>query len=792
MQRLTNRYQLTHCASVLMFALCAAMSPTYGQNIVTPGTDPLDWPIWQGPVQDHTSPATNLPAEWDPRGGEGSNLLWKNEDLGGRSTPIVMNGKLYTLTRNHPGTDLEGEKVVCLDAATGKKLWEYEFNVYLSDVPDTRVGWSSVVGDPETGRVYALGVCGYFCCLDGETGKLEWDRSLHEEYGLLSTYGGRTNFPLIYEDTVIISAVVIGWGDTPQWGLLAKPAHRFMAFDKKSGELRWLKGTTLIPHDTTYSTPTLTTLGGKDALVFGSGDGKVWAMQAGTGLPIWSYELSGRGLNVAPQVTKHGKVITGHSEENTVGNTMGAMVALDGNATSGSASQEIWKNYEVMAGKSSPLIIDNRVYVVDDRAKLFVFDLETGEQIAKKALGTVQRSTPLYADGKIYVCTNNGRWYTLKPTEDGVEVLHKMRISGQSSDGSPIAAQGRIYIPMSDGLYCIGTEASIEAAKNSKATLASESSEDASIADQPAHLQVVPYDSLVAPGDTKEVRVRVYNAQGEYIRDAKSDELSFVVTGPGSITSDGTYTAPEDAAHQSALVTCTMGELKGDARIRIVPELPWKFDFEQADDVPLTWVGGRIRYVVREGKEGNHYIAKPTELPTKPGAPTTKLGTRSQMWMGSPEMSDYTIQADVQMTVGKPGVEGATEEDVPEFPSESADGANATLPTIGVINSCYTFALFGPNQEVRLYSWCTHPERTQGTLSKKLEPGKWYTLKLKVVPEGDHAHVMGKVWERGTDEPSDWTLEFVDKAPNLQGAPGLFGDSKVAEAYVDNIEVTEN
>ena len=85
-----------------------------------------------------------------------------------------MNGKLYVLCRSEPGTTREGEKVVCADAATGKILWENMFNVYLSDVPDTRVGWSNVVGDPETGHIYALGVCDYFQCIDGETGKTLW------------------------------------------------------------------------------------------------------------------------------------------------------------------------------------------------------------------------------------------------------------------------------------------------------------------------------------------------------------------------------------------------------------------------------------------------------------------------------------------------------------------------------------------------------------------------------------------------------------------------------------------
>ncbi len=588
------------------------------------------------------------------------------------------------------------------------------------------------------------------------------------------------------------SAVVIGWGDTPQWGLLAKPAHRFMAFDKATGELRWLKGTSLIPHDTTYSTPTLTKLGGVDALVFGSGDGMVWALQAGTGLPIWSYELSGRGLNVSPLVTPEGKVFTGHSEENTVGNTMGAVVALDGTLPSDSAGKELWKEYEVMAGKSSPIMIDDRLYIVDDRAKMFVFNSVTGDQIAKKALGTVQRSTPLYADGKIFVCTNNGRWYTLEPTDDGVDVLYKMRISGQSSDGSPIVAQGRLYVPMSDALYCIGNEQSIAAAKAASPPPAAGLESNRLVSHAPAQVQLVPYDTLVAPGATQDYKVRLYNAQGDYLRNANPDETKFTVAGQGTVTSDGSYSAPESAAHGCALVACKVGNLEGSARVRVVPALPWKFDFEGVDDVPLTWVGGRVRYVIREGKDGNHYIAKPTELPTKPGAPTTKLGTRSRMWMGSPEVSDYTIQADVKLTVGTPGVEGNTDASEPEFPTDSVGGAFATLPSIGVINSRYTFALFGPNQEARLYSWCTHPDRTQATKKMSLEPGKWYTLKLQVVPEGDHAHVLGKVWERGTKEPKEWTLEINDEAPNLHGAPGLFGDSKVAEAYVDNIEVTQN
>ena len=194
-----------------------------------------DWPTWRGPSYNGVSTETGLIEDWDPRGGEESNVLWRSEALRGRSTPIVINGRLYTLMRDQPETELEGEKVVCADAATGELLWEHRFNVYLSDVPDTRVGWSSVVGDPATGRVYAQGVSGYFCCLEGDSGRVVWERSLHEELGLLSTYGGRTNFPIIYQDTVITSAVVIGWGDTPTVGAdgqAGSPIHGIRQSDR--------------------------------------------------------------------------------------------------------------------------------------------------------------------------------------------------------------------------------------------------------------------------------------------------------------------------------------------------------------------------------------------------------------------------------------------------------------------------------------------------------------------------------------------------------------------------------
>jgi outer membrane protein assembly factor BamB len=746
--------KLLCCAALL----CSAARPVAAE------VDLLDWPNWRGPQQNSISTEKGLVEHWDPRGGEGSNLLWRNPALAGRSSPIVLRGKLYTICRDQPGTDNEGEKVVCADAATGDVLWEHRFNVYLSEVPDTRLGWSSCTADPETGRIYAQGVCGYFCCLEGDTGKVVWDRSLHEEFGLISTYGGRTNVPVIFEDTVLISAVIVGWGDEPKWGGLARPAHRFLCFDKATGELRWLNGTRIGPDDTTYGTPTVAVVNGEAALVFASGDGAVWAFQPRTGKPLWNYAISRRGVNTSPLVTDDGRVYVSHSEENMVGNSMGALVALDGTMRGDLAGKERWLNYGVMVGKSSPVMFDGRLYAIDDGAKLYVFDPETGTQLDRKALGTVMRSTPVYADGKIYVCTNDGRWYILRPTDTGLEIVHRTRLNYEQVDGSPAISHGRIYLPTSEAMYCIGAQDhQPQADPISPAPEETPRSADAA----PAQLQVVPFDVLLAPGETQHYRVRLFNSRGQLLREVPSEHVEFSLDGPGTLSVEGEYQAPQDAGHESALIACQVGKLTGTARARIVPPLPWEFDFDDADKAPLTWIGGRVRWLVKQ-ENGERFLAKQTVLPT-PVNPKNKLGTRSYLWMGPIGLSDYSIQADVLLKE-----------------------VNGHLSDVGLINSRYELLIRGQNQRLRVDSWTSSDYRTSAAVDFDPEPDVWYTLKLSVEPRGNTAVARGKAWRRGDPEPPEWAVELIDASPNLHGTPGIFGNSPDAEIYLDNVIVKPN
>jgi len=543
----------------------------------------MDWPHWRGPEMNGVSRETGLVESWSPRG---ENVIWKNNELATRSTPIVMNGKLYALTRAEPETKSEGEQVVCADAATGEILWRNRFNAYLTDVPDTRVAWSSVSGDPDTGNVFALGVCGYFQCIDGETGETIWSHSMSEEYGLLTTYGGRTNVPLVHNNLVVISGVIIGWGEQ------AKPTHRFVAFDKRNGQAVWFTGTRVLPYDTTYSSPVLTVIDGQLLMVFGSGDGGIHAFQPDTGKKVWTYNVSTRGINTTPLVVGD-TVVVGHSEENRGDNLMGALFAIDATGLGDiTQSGEIWRKKEWYVGKSSPIQVDGRIYACEDTGTMLIVDLATGELVASQKLSGPMRSSAIYADGKIYLCTENGRFWIFRPSEGGVETVFRSRLRSEASHGSPIVSHGRIYLPTSETMYCIG-----DADREPAAEPRPEPPPVSPVAENPdpAHLQLVPVESLLRPGLKQKFGARIYNANGQFLRMA--DDVEFTLEGPGSIAADGVYDTPEGMSEPAAvLVTAKSGGLTGTARIRVVPDLPWSFDFSSGE-VPVTWVGCRYRHI---------------------------------------------------------------------------------------------------------------------------------------------------------------------------------------------------
>ncbi len=705
--------------------------------------DPVDWYQWRGPEANGISREKNLPATWSSKG---ENLLWSKKEYASRNTPITMNGKLYLVTRYKEETTEEGEQVVCLDAKTGAEIWSHHHNVFLSDAPAERVGWSSVIGDPSTGNIFWLGLGCEFVCLNGETGELVWEHALSEEYGMLSTYGGRTNFPIVIDDLVIVSGVMTQWGEN------AVPAHRFVAFDKRSGAAVWFMSTKPRPEDTTYCTPFLTNFGGQAAMVFGAGDGFMYAVQPRTGNVIWKYDCSNRGINTPPVVVDN-VVYCGHREQNTADTRiLGAIFAINGLAEGEIKEADLkWKINAHSVEGSQPLLVNGRLYVVEDGGTLDVINPESGEIIQQKKIGR-RPGAVIYGDGKLYCTEATGNVWIFEPTEEGVKELARVRLNNEEILGAPIISGGRIYVASTKALYCIGKEDSVvEADPIPAKPLESPKSEDQVV----AHIQLAPVEATLAPGQQTPYQVRAYNKKGQFLKLVPAE---FTVEGGGEMSAEGNYTAPTGNEHVTVALTAKSGELTSKARLRVIPPLPWKFDFADKK-VPATWIGAAYRHQPKE-IEGESMLVKISTIPK---------GTRSQSWMGWTNLHDYTIQADFQAT----------------------DDAGKR-PDMGLINQRYTLDLMGKDQ-LQIRSWTSRLElRFAKTIPFTWESKQWYTMKFQSDNKDGHATLRGKVWKRGEEEPKEWNIEATDTTPNKNGSPGLFGNSSVAEYYIDNVQVTSN
>ena len=376
--------------------------------------------------------------KWSPAG---DNLAWK-VPYGGRSAPIVMGNRVYLQNTAGKG-ELEQERVMCFRRRHRKT----SLGASLQCLPERRAaasrrlgfaGWRS--SDRQCLRVRRRR---NLLALNRE-GKVLWERSLGEDFGLLTTHGGRTVSPIIDGDLVIVSGV------TFQWGQHGRGAHRFMAFDKKTGETMWLSAPGGRPYDTTYAPPIIVNVNGTRLLIQGASDGVSTRSKPQTGEPVWKYEISKRGINTG--VVVHGTTaILTHSEENLDSSEMGMMVAVDATAKGEIKKEQIkWSVYGWQGGFSSPVIDGDRLYQVDNGANLAAFDVNTGKQLWLQNLGTIQKASPVLADGKLYVGTENGKFFILKPTATGVEILDEDQLGTEADAGSNHRFSGRFkrtYLP---------------------------------------------------------------------------------------------------------------------------------------------------------------------------------------------------------------------------------------------------------------------------------------------------------------------------------------------------------
>lgn len=708
-----------------------------------------DWPEWRGPNQDGTSAEKNLPEKWTP-GGAGQ--LWM-APYGGRSSPVVFGDHLYIQNVLGKGAT-EQERVMCFNADTGKLLWEHKMDLFHSDSPPHRVGWASPTVDPETGNVYVMGVGGLLVALSKD-GKVIWDRSLTEEFGLITTHGGRTVSPMIEGNKVFMSGVTFGWGAQARGG------SKFFAFDKKTGDVIWISAPEGIPTDTIYPPLMTATVNGMRVLISGASDGAIHALKLETGEPVWRYPYSKRGVNTGVLMMGNMAFIS-HSEENLETNEMGMIALLDTGSLKGNVplSAAKWKYYGYQSGFSSPVTDGKLIYQVDNGANLLAFDAQTGERKWQLKLGTIQRASPVLADGKLYVGTENGKFYILRPRADGADILSEHQFGEPGDDahkilGSAAVSRGRIFFVTEQATYAIGKKAGAV-----KPAPYKYSAPTAPAGATPAAVQVLPTEIILRPGESRKFRARLFDENGNFI--GESEAQWTVEQLPGSIAADGTYTATDALHGRAGVIKATVGGISGSARVRVIPAPPWNEDFESYPEKapPPHWINMGRKYSVQV-LDGNKVLAKRAEI-------QHSFYQRARAFTGTNELSNYTTESDVM-----------------------ARQVRRSMGDAGVVAQGYTLVMFGNHQKLDIQSWQPETERIV-SVPFQWKPDVWYRMKVRVenLPNGS-VRVQGKVWPRDEAEPAAWTIEKTDPIGVRKGAPGVFGSTQ-SEMFFDNFKVTPN
>ncbi len=403
------------------------------------GTLPLvadtRWHQWGGPRGDFTCDEVELATKWR-EGGPAE--VWSREIGGGHATILHELGVLYTVCRRG-----DKDAVLAIDAATGKTLWEHQYDAPLAPgmLEDYGVGPHSsplLAGD----RLFTLGGMTHFHCLDKRTGKVLWSHNLNEEYGASCMLRGYGASPIAYKNLVIVS---IGAGRE------AKDPSGLAAFKQENGELVW-KSERLIPG---YPTPVLANCHGQDMLINCLGT-KRFAIDPATGKSLWKVKVDSQSASIisSPLWIPPDKVLftCGHGGGTRLFQIKQAKETKDNPYS----VEELWyyNKFRLMHGNA--VRIGDQIYGSTGDlgpAYLMSIDLETGK--LKWRERGFSKATLLVTGDKLIILDEDGQLAVAKTTPEKFEILSKAKILKRYSFTAPTLIGTRLYLRDHHTIKCL-------------------------------------------------------------------------------------------------------------------------------------------------------------------------------------------------------------------------------------------------------------------------------------------------------------------------------------------------
>lgn len=412
-----------------------------------------EWPQWRGQDGMGHSAAKNLPLTWS----ETSNITW-TADLPGRgwSSPVIDGDQIWVTTAveskataDEAKKRLEGKKVdqpltlldslelraLCVDRNSGKLLhnvllithkepqWVHELNSYASPSP--------VLDD---GRLYChFGTFGS-ACVDTKTGKLLWkntDLTINHENGPGST-------PIVHGDLMIFH-------------LDGSDKQFIAALDKKTGKLVWKTDRSGEMHANpqqkkSYGTPLVVKINGQDQLISPASDW-LYSYDPATGKELWKLAYGALGFSVVPRpVVGNGFIYM------STGFMKPELLAIKYEGVEQPRIE--WRISKGSSTIPSPLLIGKEIYIVNEGGIMLCADALTGEEIYRERLGGKFTSSPMYADGKIYVGSREGIMFVIQPGRQ-FKILAQNTLPGAIM-ATPAAINGALLVRTDKGLFRVG------------------------------------------------------------------------------------------------------------------------------------------------------------------------------------------------------------------------------------------------------------------------------------------------------------------------------------------------
>jgi len=794
----------------IALACLLILAPFAAPAVADPITGYLQW---RGPHQDGNLADADVPAL-----APAAQPLW-TLDAPGRGTAVIGNyadgPRLFVLGYTGEGPDLL-ETLFCLDPLTGKEHWRKGYPDFISDIIYNRYSIGAPTIDPQTGNVFILTSPGLLVALDKDGNEL-WRVSMMESYGRLTFPNGRTGAPVVDGDRVIVNAI------TSNWGREGPARNRFYAFDKSNGQLIWSSDPGVGPpylKDSSFSTPLLENRAGRRVFYAGLGDGNLVGVNALTGQPLWRFQMAAGGVNSSPVIYRAGTdasaddlVIQVHGKENIADTGRGYMIAIKADAALAQAASaatkdlpiEIkadaeavaWRNDEVSQFTSSPLVVDDTVYISTAEGHLVAIDAAAGQTRWKLKVGPDQlHASPIYASGNIYIPFWHNGLVIVPHTPGSSEApsFTEVKLEGDCI-GSPALWNGMLFLHTTKKLYAFGEPTNPKGVPAEAET--ADTHDRQSPAKKPVSLGVQPAEVALRPGQAAALEVFALDETGSrtliQTRDLPRWEPWVPPTARVHAELDGTIQGGVLAAGDTlsaGAFRVAWGGLHGEMRGRVLPSPPYAEDFESFDLValdsgdqvhyahpPLPWIGARMKWQVREAPGTGGLAGEGGEDVERVGSGNKVLAKtldnvlfmRSMIFMGHPDDAGYTIAADVM-----------------------SDGSRRGMGVIGVINQRYIIAIDGMKQQLEVSS---NHDRIKIGVAFPAKPNTWYRIKSKVTVNQDGTGVVhGKAWEAGAEEPEQWTINAQVPHVHTQGSPGLYGFSPQSKyrVFIDNVVVEPN